>query len=173
MMMKMLEAGGIPPLTDNIRNADEDNPRGYYELERVKQMPDGDTNWIRDAQGKAVKVISALLEHLPRSYQYQVLFMQRNIDEILASQKQMLIRSGKPTDQVSDDRLAEMYQKHLQKVFTWLKQQPNFSVMYLDYNAILADPSQFTEQINHFLGDALDVQKMNAVVDRNLYRQRM
>ena len=86
MMMKMLDAGGIPPITDNIRSADEDNPKGYYEFERVKKMPGGDTGWMKDAQGKAVKVIAALIEHLPEGYTYKVLFMRRDMDEILASQ---------------------------------------------------------------------------------------
>ena len=172
MMMKMLEAGGLPPLTDNLRTADEDNPKGYFEFERVKKMPDGDISWVEDAQGKAVKVISALLEHLPPAYSYRVLFMQRKIDEILASQKQMLVRSGKPTDQVSDEQLAEMYGKHLAKVKAWLDEQTNFSVNYLDYNAMLADPTKYARQVNQFLDISLNPQEMAGVVDPNLYRQR-
>jgi hypothetical protein len=172
MMMKMLEAGGLPPLTDNLRLADDDNPKGYYEFERVKKMPDGDTSWVGEAQGKAVKVISALLEHLPSEYSYRVLFMERKVEEILASQKQMLIRSGKPTGEVTDEQLAEMYGKHLDKVTTWLAEQPNFSVLYLDYGAMLAEPEKYAEQVNDFVGSPLDVDKMAGVVDPELYRQR-
>jgi len=172
MMMKMLEAGGIPPYTDNLRTPDDDNPKGYYEFERVKKLPEGDTEWLREARGKAVKVISALLEHLPPDYAYRVLFMQRKMDEILASQKKMLVRSGKPTDQVSDEQLAEMYGKHLVKVNAWLAGQANFSVVYLDYNAMLVDPHPYALQVNQFLGANLDPQAMVAVVDTNLYRQR-
>ncbi len=172
MMMKMLEAGGIAPYTDNIRSADDDNPKGYYEFERVKKLPDGDTDWLRSAEGKAVKVISALLEHLPSDYAYRVLFMQRKIEEILASQKQMLIRGGKPTDKVGDEQLAEMYGKHLAKVNAWLVSQANFSVIYLDYNQMLVDPHKYALQVNQFLGDVLDPQAMAGVVDSNLYRQR-
>jgi len=172
MMMKMLEAGGIAPYTDNIRSADDDNPKGYYEFERVKKLPDGDTEWLRSAEGKAVKVISALLEHLPSDYTYRVLFMQRKMEEILASQKKMLVRSGKPTDQVSDEQLAEMYGKHLAKVNDWLEGQANFSVIYLDYNQMLVDPQKYALQVNQFLGDVLDPQAMAGVVDSNLYRQR-
>jgi hypothetical protein len=172
MMMKILEAGGLPPLTDNLRTADEDNPKGYFEFERVKKMPDDDISWVEDAQGKAVKVISALLEHLPPAYTYRVLFMQRKMDEILASQKQMLVRSGKPTDQVSDEQLAEMYGKHLAKVKAWLDEQTNFSVIYLDYNAMLADPTKYARQVNQFLDNSLNPQEMAGVVDPNLYRQR-
>ncbi len=172
MMMKMLEAGGLPPLTDQIRTADDDNPKGYYEFERVKKMPDGDIAWVDGAQGKAVKVISALLEHLPPDYSYRVLFMERKMDEILASQHQMLVRSGKPTDKVSDEKLAEMYSKHLTKVKNWLNEQPNILVLYLDYNAMLAEPDKSSVQINQFLGDSLNAEKMAAVIDPNLYRQR-
>lgn len=172
MMMKMLEAGGIAPYTDNIRSADDDNPKGYYEFERVKKLPDGDTEWLRSAEGKAVKVISALLEHLPSDYTYRVLFMQRKMEEILASQKQMLIRSGKPTDDVGDEQLTEMYGKHLAKINAWLAGQANFSVIYLDYNQMLVDPQKYAHQVNQFLGDALDPQPMAGAVDSNLYRQR-
>lgn len=172
MMMKMFEAGGLPPLTDNIRAADDDNPKGYYEFERVKKMPDGDTSWVEDAQGKAVKVISALLEHLPSEYSYRVLFMQRKIDEILASQTRMLIRSGKPTGEVTDEQLTEMYGKHLAKVTAWLVEQPNFSVLYLDYGTVLANPQKYADQVNQFLGSSLDANEMAGVVDPELYRQR-
>ena len=172
MMMKMLEAGGMMPYTDNIRTADDDNPKGYYEFERVKKLPEGDTKWLPDARGKAVKVISALLEHLPADYDYRVLFMQRKMEEILASQKQMLIRSGQPTDRVGDEQLAEMYRKHLAKVKTWLENQSNISVVYLDYNLMLVDPQKSARQVSEFLGEGLNPQAMAAVVDTNLYRQR-
>jgi hypothetical protein len=172
MMMKMLEAGGIPPYTDHIRTPDDDNPKGYYEFERVKKLPEGDTAWLPDAKGKAVKVISALLEHLPTEYSYRVLFMQRKMEEILASQTQMLIRSGQPTDKVGDDQLAEMYEKHLAKVNSWLAAQANFSVIYLDYNQMLLDPEKYAAQVNEFLGGVLNPRDMAAIVDANLYRQR-
>jgi hypothetical protein len=172
MMMKMLEAGGLPPITDNLRTADEDNPRGYYEFERVKKLPEGDKAWVAEAQGKTVKVISALLEHLPPEYTYKVVFMRREMGEILASQKQMLIRSDKPTDRVSDEKLAELYAGHLAKVESWLAAQPNLSVLYVDYNAMLRDPRPSLAELNRFLGGRLEVEKMAEVVDPSLYRQR-
>ncbi|MEZ4768156.1 MAG: sulfotransferase [Caldilineales bacterium] len=172
MMMKALEAGGLAPVTDELREADEDNPKGYYELERVKQMDKGDTAWVADAQGKVVKVISALLEHLPPGYEYKVVFMRRNMDEILASQKKMLERRGEPTDRVSDEELTRLFNKHLQKVDTWMRAQSNFSVLYVDYNEMLASPEPFARQVNQFLGGRLDEQKMATVVDPNLYRNR-
>jgi hypothetical protein len=172
MMMKMLDAGGIPPLTDEIREADTDNPKGYYEFERVKQLNKGDTAWLPDAQGKAVKVIAALLEHLPPDYNYRVIFMQRQLGEILRSQKQMLIRRGESTDKVSDEEIAVLFQKHVDHITSWLAEQPNFDVVYISYNRMLEAPSEQVARIDDFLGNRLDVEKSVAVVDPTLYRQR-
>ncbi len=172
MMMKMLEAGGIPPLTDKIRTADEDNPKGYYEFERVKKLDKGDTAWVADARGKSVKVISALLKYLPADYEYKVIFMRRRTEEILASQKQMLIRRGEPTDRVSDEELAEYFAKHLKAVEMWLQTQPNVDVLYISYNRVLENPLEPALEVNRFLGNRLDSQAMAAVVDPNLYRQK-
>ena len=172
MMMKMLEAGGVPPLTDEIRTADKDNPKGYYEFERVKKMPDGDKAWMVEARGKSVKIISALLEHLPPEYSYKVIFMRRDMNEILASQKKMLIRQGKPTDKVSDEDLAKMYEKHLAKVQAWLTSQPNVSTLDVDYNLLLENPRSYLERIRNFLGVDLNIERMGNVIDPALYRQR-
>ena len=172
MMMKVIEAGGLPVVTDEQRTADEDNPKGYFELERVKRLDKGDTAWVADAQGKVVKVISALLEYLPPAYTYRIVFIRREMSEILASQKKMLERRGESTDRVSDEELARLFTKHLQKVETWLRGQPNISVLYVDYNAMLADPSPYIHQVNQFLGGTVDEQKMAAMVDPTLYRNR-
>ena len=171
MMMKMLEAGGLPILTDNIRTADEDNPKGYYEFEKVKQI-EHDSAWLEDAQGKTVKMVSALLKHLPRGYHYKVIFMRRKMEELLASQRQMLVRREEPTDTVSDERLMMLYRGHLKQVGAWIDQQPNIEVMYVSYNEILEGPAAQAERIDRFLGNTLDVEKMVSVVDRTLYRQR-
>jgi hypothetical protein len=173
MTMRMLRAGGLEVLTDQIRVADEDNPKGYYEFERVKNLRNGDHIWVEGTQGKVVKVISALLEHLPPQYQYKVIFMRRNMHEILASQKEMMIRRGEPTDKVSDEHLAEVYAKHLMKIETWLSQQQNMKVLYVDYNDFLSEPEKHVDQIVQFLGQPLQVEQMAKVVDKNLYRQRI
>jgi LPS sulfotransferase NodH len=172
MMMKMLEAGGLPPMTDNIRTADEDNPKGYYEFERVKQLPKGDVAWLPDAQGKVVKVIAALLPHLPGGYQYRVIFMQREMSEVLASQRQMLIRRGEDPDKIPDDVIAKLFEKHLKQVNEWVSQQPNVERLDVNYNEMLKNPQPFIEQIAAFLGGQLDTAKMATVVDPSLHRQR-
>jgi hypothetical protein len=172
MMMKMLEAAGIPPLTDEIREADADNPKGYYEFERVKQLNKGDIEWLDGAQGKSVKVIAALLRHLPPTHDYRVIFMRRSLDETLKSQKQMLIRRGEPTNKVSDEEMAVLYRKHLHQIERWVAQQPHVKVLYVDYNEVMRDPLAQAQQVNQFLGGNLDVENMAGVVDSTLYRQR-
>ncbi len=171
MMMKMLEAGGMTPLIDNIRAADEDNPKGYYEFERVKQIAH-DKAWLPEAQGKVVKMISELLRHLPGDYHYRVVFMRRRLEETLTSQKHMLIRRGQPTDLLSNEKLAELFQRHLDRTFAWLAQQPSFATLYVEYAEALQNAAAQTERLNAFLGNKLDVQKMIGIVDQALYRQR-
>ena len=172
MMMRMLEAGGLTVYIDNQRVADDDNPQGYYEFERVKQLDKGDTQWVKDARGKVVKVISALLEYLPTENQYHVLFMHRHINEILSSQHKMLTRRDEEDGGISDEEMANLYQKHLAAIDEWLKTQPNFTVLNVDYNQLLANPEPQTQTINQFLGGSLDKEKMAAVVNPDLYRNR-
>jgi len=172
MMMAMLEAGGVPLLTDNIRPADEDNPKGYYELEAVKKLKNGDFNGLKGAQGKAVKIISALLLELPIENEYRVLFMRRAMPEILASQRKMLINRGEDPESISDEEMGDFFGNHLAKVKTWMETQ-KIPVWYVDYNQLLMDPEPNVSQINAFLGGDLDVERMLAVIDPSLYRQRV
>jgi hypothetical protein len=172
MMMRMLESGGLPVLTDHIRTADRDNPEGYYEYERVKRIED-DQDWLEEARGRAVKMVSALLPHLPASYSYKVIFMRRTMPEILASQRKMLVRRGEPADAVDDAQMTRLFEQHLAKVTAWLADQPNIQVLYVSYNDVLADPDKAARQVVRFLGEALDVSAMAAVVDPSLYRNRV
>jgi argonaute-like protein implicated in RNA metabolism and viral defense len=171
-MMKMLQATGIEPLTDNQRQADEDNPKGYYEYERVKKLKDGDTAWLPLVGNKAVKVISALLQHLPPEYDYRVIFMQRELSEILASQRRMLENRGENPDAVSDEQMADLFVRHLQQVNAWLASQPNIQRVEVNYNQLLRDPFPYLAQVNNLLGGNLDTEKMAAIIDPDLYRQR-
>lgn len=171
MMMRMLEAGGLPPLSDGQRAPDENNPRGYYEFERVKKLPEGDTGWLAEATGKAVKVISALLEYLPPGYPYRVVFMQRNLEEVLASQRSMLSRTGKQDD-IQDAELQALYQTHLDQVKQMLRRRADAPVLYLSYNDLIVDPEPGIRRLNGFLDGVLEPGGMRAVVDQTLYRER-
>lgn len=171
MAMKLLEAGGIAPLTDHVRTPDSDNPGGYYEFERAKKLREGDVAWLPQAEGKAVKVIAALLTYLPPGYEYRVLFMHRNIKEVLASQAKMLDNRGEQS-KVDDATMADLFQKHLHQVRAWMNSHPDLRYLDIDYNAMLPDPAPYVRQINQFLGGHLDETAMMAVVDASLYRQR-
>lgn len=172
MMMKMLEAGGISPMIDEIREADGDNPKGYYEFERVKQLDKGDTSWVANAVDKVVKVVSALLKNLPSDYQYKVVFVRRNMDEILASQRKMLVNRGEDSDKMDDTQMAALFEKHLAATDNWLQAQDNFQVLYVHYSDVLSDPMAQVQKINAFLGVNLDVLAMAGQVDPELYRNR-
>jgi hypothetical protein len=172
MMMKMLEAGGQAILTDNLREADANNPKGYYEFERVKDMKDGDLAWMPEAVGKVVKIVTGLIMFLPKGYNYKVIFMRRDLNEILSSQKKMLGRLGKADDNIPDDKMAKVYEEHLKEVRGWLIRQPNIETLYVNYNSMVKDPTESLTKINDFLGGGMDVSVMSAVVDKELYRER-
>lgn len=172
MMMKILEAGGIEPLIDNIRTPDNDNPKGYYEFERVKELK-SDKEWLPLANGKSVKVISMLLEHLPLKYTYKVIFMIREMKEILNSQQKMLVNQDKPANSKPQQAvLAQLYSKHLHSIESWLAEQPNFDVLYLNYNEVLGNPKKYCTKINEFLRNRLDETVAAEAVDKTLYRSR-
>ncbi len=172
MMMQILAAGGMEIVTDELRSADDDNPKGYYELERVKKLAEGDTDWVVEAEGKAVKVISALLESLPASHTYKVIFMQRQMSEILASQQQMLVRRGETPGQIDDVEMARLFEKHLANVQGWLEKQKNMTVLTVSYAELIQDPEMQIEAVVRFLGLPLNLQAMLAVPDPALYRNK-
>lgn len=172
MAMRMLEAGGVPLVTDGIRSADASNPHGYFELERVKTLDAAaEASWLREARGRAVKVVSALLTHLPEQYDYQVVFMTRGLDEVLASQNAMLAARGEAVGP-DDHRMRAAYETHLAQVDRFLARRPCFSVLRLEHRAAVSDPPAAARRIAAFLGRPLDEARMAAAVDRSLHRQR-
>ena len=172
MMMRMLAEGGVPILTDELRRADDDNPKGYFELEVVRQLKDGNTTWLEEARGKAVKVISALLEFLPHEYQYKIIFMERDPRETLASQKKMLDHRGQ-VSKLTDEEMEQQFHQHLAALKPWLIRQPNMEVFYVNYNALIKDPAPHCERITAFLELPLNQSHMRAVPDKQLYRNRI
>ncbi|MGH9537661.1 MAG: hypothetical protein ACRD3H_07045 [Terriglobales bacterium] len=171
LMMQMLAAGGVPVLSDGERRADADNPRGYLEWERIKQLPK-DPGCIVEAEGKAVKVISQLLLSLPAGHEYRVIFMQRPLPEVLASQDEMLRRRG--TFDPGDDTsvVARAFQDHLSDVYAWLNGKHYVKVSRVQYHAVLREPRETAEAVAQFLELPLDVEAMARQVDGALYRQR-
>jgi len=171
--MGMLEAGGLEIVSDGVRVADQSNPRGYYEDERVKTLDqDADKSWLEAARGKAIKIISFLLKHLPDTHNYRVIFMHRDMDEVLTSQRKMLQALGASPQPTADERIAAGYRAHLDAVQDLLATRPCFDLLALSYQDVIRRPAEQAERINQFLGGGFDVSKMAAVVDSALYRNR-
>ena len=172
MAMKMLAAGGMETVVDGLRTADEDNPKGYFEDERVKELAEtADKAWLRDARGKAIKVISYLLKDLPREHNYRVIFVRRDLREVLASQAKMLDRRGE-RNETPDDKMIELYESHLWRVDYLFRHAPHLERLEVAYAQVVADPQRAAERINGFLGGRLDVERMTGAVDPVLYRNR-
>jgi hypothetical protein len=171
LMMQMLQAGGLPLLTDNQRAADEHNPRGYFEHEGVKHGRN-DLSWLEPAGGKAVKVVHLLLLHLPADRHYRVIFMVRNLEEVIASQREMLKKQNRSAATLDDKTLAGIFEKQMTMVRLWLAEHPSFRVLYINHSDVIAQPLVAAEQINLFLGGSLLVSSMADVVNPALYRQR-
>jgi hypothetical protein len=169
LMMQLLDAGGIPIVTDNIRTADTDNPRGYCEFERVKQVKT-DATWLPDVRGKVVKMVSQLLYDLPATEKYKVLFMERDLDEVLASQEKMLVRLGRPT--APRDQIGRAFTLHLTKLGNWLKEQTHLDVLRVAYADIVAHPEREAARVNEFLGGRLNLDAAIRAIDPSLYRNR-
>lgn len=169
MMMQALAAGGLPTLTDHQRQADDSNPRGYFELEAVKQLP-RDGSFLDAAEGHAVKIIHALLRHLPPGLDYRVIFMMREVDKVVASQRAMLERQGKAGAAIGDDRLTTIFTQQRDEALAWLDKQANIQTLPVDYAAAVADPTDAMKTICRFLDMPLAVDKMTAAVAPQLRR---
>lgn len=171
MMMRMLEAGGMPVLVDGVRQADEDNPNGYYEFERVKRLKD-DKAWLPEASGHVVKMVSALLTELPADYRYRVVFMERDVAEMLESQRAMLLRHGEVDDSRPLQHRVAAFDRHIASLLAWIDRQPNFALLRISYNDVLTDTERQIDMVNRFFGGVLECAAMARVVDVSLYRQR-
>src|SRR4051812_48110637 len=139
VMMQVLDAGGVPVVTDSQRTADVDNPRGYYEFEKVKQI-DRDAAWLPDVRGKAVKMVSQLLPKLPPTERYRVVFMERDFAEMLDSQERMLERLGRAA--APREQIIPAYEKHLAGVHDWLSRQANVAVLRVRYRSLVERPAE-------------------------------
>jgi hypothetical protein len=173
MAMQMLSAAGVSVVTDGIRTAGEDNPKGYFEDERVKDLhkENEDRSWLRDARGKAVKIISFLLKDLPETNNYRVVFMKRALPEVLASQKKMLERRNE-ANETSDERMLELWENHLWRVRYLLKHADQFETLEVAYSDVIGDPLREARRIRGFLELEASAETMAAAVDESLYRNR-
>jgi hypothetical protein len=171
LMMQMLVAGGMSALSDGERRADTDNPRGYLEWERIKQMP-SDPGCIAEGEGKVVKVISRLLLSLPAGHEYRIIFMQRPLPEVIKSQDEMLRRRGTYKEGVNPAAISAAFEKHLGEVYAWLEGKSYVKALRVPYHDVLSKPEETGQQVVDFLGLPLDIDAMAQQVDASLYRNR-
>jgi hypothetical protein len=171
LMMQMLSAGGMPILTDGERTPDADNPRGYCEWEPAKLLPKN-PDLIGQAEDKAVKVISQLLFALPPSHRYRVLFMRRPLEEVVASQAEMIRRRNQSAAALPASQMMAALQAHLNQVKSWVKDKQNISILDVEYHDLLNDPKRLSMTLREFLSADLDIEAMARQLDPTLYRQR-
>ncbi|RLS92156.1 MAG: sulfotransferase family protein [Planctomycetota bacterium] len=172
MAMQMIVAGGIAPLTDAARTADDDNPRGYYELDRVKQLA-SDKSWLDEARGKVVKVIHMLVAQLPDDRAYRVVFLDRDLREVVQSQSTMLARNAKIGATIPADRLMSIYDAQLKQVHTWLSARSNFGVLVVKHADLMSDGATQARRMNAFLGGDLNEAAMANAIDPSLHRNKV
>jgi hypothetical protein len=173
MMMRMLEAGGLTVFTDGERTADIDNPEGYYEFERVKDLErEPDRTWVRGARGQALKVISFLLRFLPDENAYRIVYMRRHLDEVIKSQDKMLDRLGNAAPGADAEAMKEAYRNDIVAARLHARKQPNMELLEIHYSDAVSDPAGTARAVNAFLGGRLDEAKMAAAVNEKLYRNR-
>jgi len=168
MMMQILEAGGLEILADFKREADQDNPKGYYELEAVKKL-DRDNSCLQNAAGRAVKVISHFLKHLPENNNYKIIFMDRSMKEIIRSQQKMLGENKEAYPKV----IAEAFRKEVKKIKKWIDKKENIDIISIHYSDVVKHPKKEIKKIKKFLDIDLNLDKMTSVVDPELYRNKI
>ena len=173
MLMKMLDAGGMEIMTDSERVADIDNPKGYFEYERVKDLEkETDKSYLREGRGKVLKVISFLIKDLPDDNDYRVIFMRRDLDEVLASQNKMINRLGTEDSTAAEDAMKEAYRNDIVRTRLLCKNRPNFELIEVNYKNTIANPAATARSVNAFVGGHLDEAAMREAVDESLYRNR-
>lgn len=173
MMMQILHKGGMDVLTDNLRKPDDNNQKGYYELEKVKYL-EKDNSWMHEAENKAVKIIAQLLFFLPSQYEYQIVFMEREIKEVMASQEKMLKNLGREDAlDVDADKLANMFSQQIVKVKQWLSEQSNIRTLFVPFSGLFENPDEQMNRIGKFLNQDLDLEAMRNVIKPSLYRSRV
>ena len=168
LMMQLLEAGGLPAMTDAERAADIDNPRGYYEWEAIKQI--GKKPELLDdpvVEGRAIKCISMLLRYLPPQHQYKVIFMTRPIAEVVASQAAMTTRLGTKGADLEPQQLERGLRAHREDVRKWATVAPHIEWLEIAYPALVREPAAAIAEIVQFVGRSFCLTIRNGRGDRS------
>ena len=169
MMMQLLHAGGAAVFTDGKREADDSNPKGYLEHEGIKKLA-SNRKLIFEANGKVVKVVSPQLKFLIPHFRYKVIFMERKVEEVVASQHKM---SGKDRSSYPF-KLVDFYKKQLEEVRGSTLNQLHIESLFIDYSCAINEPQKVIAELNAFLPELnLDAQKMKGVIDQSLHRNKL
>jgi hypothetical protein len=173
MLMQMLAAGGVAVMSDGLREADEDNPRGYLEYEPVKNLLK-DASWLGQGRGKAIKIVAPLLGAIPAELPCRVIFVERDVEEVLDSQARMLVRRGKSIEMSAERRglLKAEYARTVARVKAMLARRAGTRVLSVGYRETVSNAGLVAARVNEFLGGGFDVGKMAAAVDAALHRNR-
>jgi hypothetical protein len=171
LMMRMLDAGGIPALTDGSRAADSHNPNGYFEDARVRSLG-RDAGWLEEARGRSVKIIYRLLRHLPAALEYRIVFMDRDLNEVYESQQDMLESSQDPAASQDRDSIIRALRREIETTKVWLAAQPNMRCIAVPYAELVREPPYWVRKVAQFLDGELDEPSMAACADPSLYRHR-
>ena len=172
LIMQILQSMGIELFTDNKRSPDKSNPKGYFEHELVKSI-EKDSSWIKNVKGKAIKIVSPLLLYLPINYSYKIIFMNRDLDEIVQSQENMLLMKGVKKSQIEPEWLKQIFAKDLKHARTWIQELPNSESLGLSHSILLKNPELELEKIKKFLNINVDLKNAINVIDKKLYRARI
>ena len=173
MLMKMLESGGMEILSDSERASDIDNPKGYFEYGRIKDLEkETDKSYIREGRGKVLKVISFLIKDLPDDNDYRVIFMRRDLDEVLASQNKMIHRLGTTDTTATEAAMKEAYRNDIVRTRLLCRDRPNFELIEIGYKPTIENPAATARSVNAFVGGHLNEAAMREAVDGSLYRNR-
>ena len=173
MLMQMLAAGGMGVLSDGLRGADEDNPRGYLEFAPVKNLLK-DSKWLFEGRGRVIKIVAPLLAALPPGLPCRVILSERDLDEVIDSQERMLVRRNQALAATPERRrmLKEEYVRTLVRVKAMLTRRALTQLLVIEHGNAIADRLVTAEKLNAFLGGGLDVAKMAAAIDPTLHRNR-
>ncbi|NRA13169.1 MAG: tetratricopeptide repeat protein [Crocinitomicaceae bacterium] len=167
MMMQMLDGAELPILTDGLRKKDSNNPKGYFEYEKVKSLHKSN-DWLAEGEGKVIKVIVQLIKYLPKEFRYKIILMTRSIDEILESQRIMIGKRTPPKLEIK-----RSFEKEINSVEKWSRLEPGVELIKIAYRDTINHPQDQAEKVAEFLNRDLDIEKMVDAVDSTLYHNRI
>jgi hypothetical protein len=169
MLMQILCAGDLPCAFDESRKPDDNNPKGYYELEGgkiINKLMNGSFP-LDKFKGKIIKITAYGLKFLPPG-KYKIIYTERNIEEILDSMEKMA--------RIKDENREETRQAFIglnNNIKKQIQERNDIDYLFINYNEVLSNPEKGIKKIHYYLEMPKDtIEKMIDVVDKNLYRNR-